>query len=166
MSSSKNTKPIKLKGKKKIRKRNARQKDKTCDEIFDEFKEGKISKNISNTNYQNLLKCVANNDRVLLDNSKNDKPFLYPNLDDSNFNIKIAKKKEFLDTKYDVHSEKDYADIEEYTQTLCNNKEFELDPHQMFIRNFMSFQTPYNGILLFHGLGTGKTFHLYQYVKK
>lgn len=157
MSSSKNAKPIKLKGKIKIRKRKTKQKDKTCDEIFGEFKEGNISKNISNTNYQNLLKCVAENDRTLLDNSTNDKPFLYPNLDDSKFNIKIAKKKEFLDTKYDVHPEKDYADIEEYTQTLCNNKEFELDPHQMFIRNFMSFQTPYNGILLFHGLGTGKT---------
>jgi len=27
----------------------------------------------------------------------------------------------------------------------------------MFVRNFMSFQTPYNGLLLFHGVGTGKT---------
>ena len=35
--------------------------------------------------------------------------------------------------------------------------EFELDPHQMFVRNFMSFQTPYNGLLLYHGLGVGKT---------
>ena len=27
----------------------------------------------------------------------------------------------------------------------------------MFVRNFLSFQTPYNNLLLFHGLGTGKT---------
>ena len=27
----------------------------------------------------------------------------------------------------------------------------------MFIKNFMSFQTPYNSLLVFHGLGTGKT---------
>ena len=27
----------------------------------------------------------------------------------------------------------------------------------MKVRNFMSFQTPYNGLLLYHGLGTGKT---------
>ena len=40
---------------------------------------------------------------------------------------------------------------------ICENTEFELDPHQMFVRNYMSFQTPYNGLLLFHGLGTGKT---------
>ena len=27
----------------------------------------------------------------------------------------------------------------------------------MFVRNFLSFQTPYNSLLIFHGLGTGKT---------
>ena len=26
----------------------------------------------------------------------------------------------------------------------------------MFVRNFLSFQTPYNSLLLYHGLGTGK----------
>ena len=48
--------------------------------------------------------------------------------------------------------------IEEESDKLCNpNIEFELDPHQMFVRNFLSFQTPYNSLLIFHGLGTGKT---------
>ena len=32
-----------------------------------------------------------------------------------------------------------------------------LTTYQMFVRNFMSNYTPYNGMLLFHGLGTGKT---------
>ena len=27
----------------------------------------------------------------------------------------------------------------------------------MFVKNFLSFQTPYNALLLYHGLGTGKT---------
>ena len=35
--------------------------------------------------------------------------------------------------------------------------EFELAPHQIFVRNFLSFQTPYNSLLLYHQLGTGKT---------
>ena len=30
-------------------------------------------------------------------------------------------------------------------------------PHQNFVRNLLSFNTPYNSLLLFHGLGTGKT---------
>ena len=29
--------------------------------------------------------------------------------------------------------------------------------HQVFVRNFLSFQTPYKNLLLYHGLGTGKT---------
>ena len=52
---------------------------------------------------------------------------------------------------------KSFDNIKEVAQKLCDNTEFELDPHQMFVRNYMSFQTPYNGLLLFHGLGTGKT---------
>ena len=78
--------------------------------------------------------------------------FLYPHLDDPNFNMKIAIKKEFNDTKYDgtIYSVKDYAEI-------LSKAEYELLPQQAFVRNFMSFQTPYNSLLLFHGLGSGKT---------
>ena len=39
----------------------------------------------------------------------------------------------------------------------CNSKFFELAPHQLFVNNFLSFQTPYNSLLLYHGLGSGKT---------
>ena len=34
---------------------------------------------------------------------------------------------------------------------------FELSPHQLFLKNYLSPQTPYNGILIFHGVGVGKT---------
>lgn len=77
---------------------------------------------------------------------------LYPSLDDTDFNIKIAEKKEFNDTKYDGT----LYDIEEQAKKLCE-ADFELVPHQLFVRNFLSFQTPYNSLLLYHGLGTGKT---------
>ena len=46
--------------------------------------------------------------------------------------------------------------IEEEAEKLCNS-EFELLPHQMFIKNFLSNYTPYNSLFLYHGLGTGKT---------
>ena len=78
---------------------------------------------------------------------------LYPELNDKNFNIKIAVKKEFNDTKYDG---KIYEDIKKQSDILAN-ADFELQPHQAFVKNFLSFQTPYNSLLLFHGLGTGKT---------
>lgn len=80
-------------------------------------------------------------------------PYLYPELNDARFNIKIATKKEFNDTQYDgtIHTNvKEYADI-------LSNADFELQPHQAFVKNFLSSQTPYNSLLLYHMLGTGKT---------
>ena len=78
---------------------------------------------------------------------------LYPSLDDPNFIVKIAEKKEFNDTKYDGDI---YQDIQKRADML-GNAEFELAPHQLFVKNFLSSQTPYNSLLLYHQLGTGKT---------
>jgi len=90
--------------------------------------------------------------RISLKKNPEENSFLYPVLDDPNFNIKIALKKEFSDTKYDgsIYSVKEYA-------TVLSNAEYELLPQQAFVRNFLSFQTPYNSLLLYHGLGSGKT---------
>jgi hypothetical protein len=77
---------------------------------------------------------------------------LYPTLNDPNFSLKIATKQEFNDTQYEgtIH------DVEERAN-LLSNLEFELSPHQNFVKNYLSSHTPYNSLLLFHGLGTGKT---------
>ena len=77
---------------------------------------------------------------------------LYPTLDDPNFGYKIATRQEFADTRYDG----EIMDIRKQSDLLCKS-EFELMPHQLFVRNFLSFQTPYNSLLLYHGLGSGKT---------
>jgi hypothetical protein len=78
--------------------------------------------------------------------------YLYPSLNDPNFIVKIAEKKEFNDTKYDgtIYNLKEHSDE-------LGNIDFELSPHQAFVKNFLSYQTPYNSLLLYHGLGTGKT---------
>jgi len=78
--------------------------------------------------------------------------YLYPSLNDPNFTVKIAEKKEFNDNRYDGK----IYDIKEQAELLAN-AEFELAPQQAFVRNFLSFQTPYNSLLLYHGLGSGKT---------
>ena len=78
--------------------------------------------------------------------------YLYPSLNDPLFSQKLAQKKEFADTRYDGT----LYDIYEQAEKLCN-AEFELSPHQQFVRNFLSFYTPYNSLLLYHGLGSGKT---------
>lgn len=103
---------------------------------------------------------VANNKDLFMKEKRehdeemtNEYDFLYPTLNDPQFNVKIAERKEFYDTKYDG----DIATgIKQKANQMCNAK-FELMPHQLFVKNFMSFQTPYNGLLLYHGLGSGKT---------
>ena len=81
-----------------------------------------------------------------------DNDFLYPTLNDPAFSAKIASHTEFNDTRYDG----EIKDIQTYADKMCN-AEFELLPHQLFVKNFLSFQTPYNSLLLYHGLGSGKT---------
>ena len=58
--------------------------------------------------------------------------YLYPSLNDQNFNVKIAQKQEFFDTKYEGTIE----NVEEESNRLCN-MEVELAPYQIFVRNFL-----------------------------
>ena len=100
-----------------------------------------------------LLKKNELEDHSYFKNNPSANLYLYPNTNDPNFNIKIASKKEFNDTKYDgiIHD-----DVKKYANEI-STAEFEISPHQSFVRNFLSFQTPYNSLLLYHGLGSGKT---------
>ena len=127
---------------------------KTCDEMIGEL-EGIVDKlSIEEEKYNDILKCFSERSR----NFPGEKfDFLYPLLDDVNFNNKIAAKKEFHDTRYIERPPEDYENIEEITNKLCQDREFELSPHQKFVRNFLSYKTPYNSLLLYHGLGSGKT---------
>ena len=100
-------------------------------------------------------KFLANREKMEYEvnaNGESEFDFLYPEHDDPNFSLKIAKHKEFNDTKFDG----EIRDVKKQSDLLCN-AEFELLPHQVFVKNFLSFQTPYNALLLYHSLGTGKT---------
>lgn len=93
------------------------------------------------------------NAKELNDSFDTNYKYLYPHLDDEFLNIKIAHKQEFEENKLKVTITDDF---EKQSNEICN-KDFELAPHQKFIKNFLSMYTPYNGLLLYHGLGTGKT---------
>lgn len=64
----------------------------------------------------------------------------YPFIDDPNFNKKITQKKEFYDNR-----------IENRNALSC------LESYQLLVSNFMTENTSYNSILLFHQTGVGKT---------
>ena len=82
--------------------------------------------------------------------NKNKNSFMfYPEITDDDFNEKIYMKKEFRDTE--IKEKKDW------NVKYVPKKEFILDPHQIFLKNYISPDTPYNGILIFHATGVGKT---------
>jgi hypothetical protein len=82
--------------------------------------------------------------------------FLYPSLGNPYLNKSLSLRKEFAHLKYDGEI-KDKLDIKKVSDMICKNPDFELLPHQLFVKGFMSSQTPYKSILLYHGLGSGKT---------
>jgi hypothetical protein len=49
-----------------------------------------------------------------------------------------------------------YKDLKNYRELKCFSK-MSLFNHQAFLKNFISPNTPYTGLLLLHGTGTGKT---------
>lgn len=77
---------------------------------------------------------------------------MYPHILDPEFNVKIANKREFNQFIHDV----DYSVSVKKKDDVCHDQ-FELSPNQIFVKHFLSSHTPYNGLLLYHGLGTGKT---------
>lgn len=77
--------------------------------------------------------------------------FMYhPDLEDVDFYKKIYSKKEFNQHKI--------PKITKTMEELCSPGEFTLSPPQNFLKNYISIETPYNGILVFHGVGAGKCF--------
>jgi len=77
------------------------------------------------------------------------KNFLYyPDFDDKDFYEKIYIKKEFYKNKIPKQ--------QKTTEEICNARLFQLAPQQEFLRNYISIDTPYNGILIYHGTGIGK----------
>jgi len=126
--------------------------DLTQENIEDVYKTNFDKIDLDDTDYNTFLMKKEILDQQIIAQNETAYNNLYPSLDDPEFNIKIAEKKEFNDTKYDGT----IYDIEEQAKKLCD-ADFELVPHQLFVRNFLSFQTPYNSLLLYHGLGTGKT---------
>ena len=80
--------------------------------------------------------------------------YLYPSLNDPYFNQKIAHRNEFESLKYVADITKP---LKQTSNLICKNPEFELLNHQLFVKTFISQNTPYKSILLYHGLGSGKT---------
>merc|ERR1712146_360596 len=85
------------------------------------------------------------------------KEYTYPEYEDNTFQSKIYKKREFYYHKIPENKKiENYDDIKQYRDDVCGGK-LSLYTHQSFLGNFINPDTPYKGLLIFHGVGTGKT---------
>ena len=85
------------------------------------------------------------------------KPASRPIIADSYFMNNRQYFVEFINKLFKVHSDS----IEKDTNTLScdsgSSGEFSLLTHQKLVRDYLNLYTPYRGLLLYHGLGSGKT---------
>ena len=81
----------------------------------------------------------------------------YPDLENKNFYKKIYQKKEFYETKPDPLPDPDNQSNKTMELIYPKRGDFKLQSGQMFLKNFISEATPYRGILIIHGTGTGKS---------
>jgi len=89
------------------------------------------------------------------------KNYSYPLPSDNNIQYKLYKKREYYGSKTSVRPKIDenteYSVIKEYRDNTCGAAKFSLHPHQSTLSKYINPDTPYKGILVFHGLGSGKT---------
>lgn len=83
--------------------------------------------------------------------------YSYPDYGDEDMQSKLYKKRELYYHKTPVRPQfKTEKEIKDYRENMCSG-EFELADHQKLISNIINPNTPFKGLILFHGLGTGKT---------
>ena len=110
--------------------------------------------------YINLKKTIdineddseLNNDISLYKNgSKYEKDhfYNYPDIYENDIPDKLYQKEEL--NRYIIG--KEIGDIKD----KCDSDYFELAPHQLFLKNLISPNTNYYGLLIFHGVGVGKS---------
>jgi len=87
--------------------------------------------------------------RYIQGNKKDNHFIYYPDIYENNISDKLLQKEELR--RHIIPNEQ--SDIKD----KCDSKFFELAPHQLFLKNIMSPNTQYNGLLIFHGVGVGKS---------
>ena len=86
------------------------------------------------------------------------KDFSYPKPEDPELLSKIFKKREFYYYRVPQRPKMEtYEQVQKYRSTNCPKGEIEPREQQSILPNFISPNTPYKGVILMHGVGSGKT---------
>jgi superfamily II DNA or RNA helicase/predicted transcriptional regulator len=85
------------------------------------------------------------------------KDFSYPEQSDKNIQLKLFKKREFYYNLIEKREKmKTYNDIQNYRNSICKEN-FSMREQQALLSNLINPNTPYKGLLIMHGTGTGKS---------
>ena len=91
------------------------------------------------------------------DEGKKNIDYSYPDINNKDLNYYIYKKREFQYHRIKRREiMKTYGEIEKYRDENCKMS-YKPTQQQAILANIMNPDTPYNGILVMHGTGTGKT---------
>ena len=86
------------------------------------------------------------------------KDFSYPEPDDPELLTKIFRKREFYYHKVPERRKMEtYEEVQKYREQNCREGEIIPREQQAIAPNFISPNTPYKGVILMHGTGSGKT---------
>ena len=96
---------------------------------------GEITKDIDNSMYEDSNKVYNG----------------YPNYNEEDFIYELSNKLEFSHLK----SLLNISELDKRCEE--SGSQFELSNNQQFLRNFINKKTPYRGLVIFHGVGVGKT---------
>ena len=115
--------------------------DLSFNELYEEY-------NKETSDKQNIRKII--DEKIISSSEKIKKHYeSLPDYNDDNFIKEISEKAEFF-----YH--KNNFDIKNLNEK-CFSQNFKLENHQKFLKNFMNYKTPYKSLLVFHGVGVGKT---------
>jgi hypothetical protein len=85
--------------------------------------------------------------------------YRYPDIDDPGLVSALYRKREFYDHRA-RHFESFATDEARvaFVRRECQATDREIQHHQALLRNLVNPRTPYRGLIVYHGLGSGKTF--------
>ncbi len=98
---------------------------------------------------------ISNSKKI--ENILNDYKY-YPSTNDKNFREKLNNLEEFNFNKYKkIKKINNIDDFNDISKEACPTNKFEKAYFQYFVAKYISNKTPYNSLLLYYSVGTGKT---------
>ena len=123
------------------------------EELYEEYytngMDDKIHKQIDNYDIYKSGGISTSDELNLLENNQQIYSS-YPDHYNKNFIESLSKKTEY-------YHNKSLLNIKDLQNKCEPSNAFNLTNNQQFLKNFINDKTPYNGILVFHGVGVGKT---------